>query len=471
MIRRIIYREILENVISFRFILSLLLAIVLFAIAGFVFIAKHSQASQDYWKNTNENLTGLSKKTKQLYNVALYEQRIYRKPTPLAFFEEGYEKHFPNCFRFNIFSMGLPEVLNGEDSSIRRFSDIDLAFIVSVILSFITFVLTYDTICGEKEDGTLRLMLAASVPRYKILLGKYIGAILTLGIPLLAGSLISMLIMTLSSNITIHTGDWVKIVMMSLLSLLYLSIFVWLGILVSSRTPHSANSMAVLLLVWVGWVIVVPGLGRIIADTAFENPTLAELQNRLADVRKQNLDDAASGKFGKNPSYFGVRELENPQGTAQMDNALTQAQNRVREDHLNRMIIPFIFGRAFTRFSPLVCYQCASEVLAGTGINRFKNQYQQVKRYQQELKEYVRDKDAEDPESLHLLCSKGQAINNWGVISKKPVNFDTVPKFQEREPVMGQLMKSVVWDITLLVLFNLTCFTAAFFSFLRYDVR
>jgi ABC-type transport system involved in multi-copper enzyme maturation permease subunit len=471
MILRMIYREILENLLSLRFVLSLLLAVSLFAAAGFVFVAKYQQESKDYWKDTNENLLGLSEKTKHLYDVALYEQKIYRKPKPLAFCAEGFEKYFPNRFRFNIFSMELPEVKSREHVDPGSFSDIDLAFIISVILSFVALVFTYNTICGEKEAGTLRLILASSVPRRDILIGKYIGSMLTLGIPLLLGLFIGLLIVTSSRDVTLRSGDWVKIIVIVLLSFLYLSIFVLLGMLVSSRTAHSANSMVILLLVWVGLVILIPSSGRIISDAAFKSPTQAELQSKLADVIQQILDDAASGKFGENPSYFGTKELENPKGTAQMVNARIEAENRVREDHLNRMMNPFIFGRSFTRLSPIVSYQCASEAIAGTGMSRFRNQYQQVKRYQQELKEFVRDKDAEDPESLHLLCSKGQAIKKWGVISKKAVDFDTVPKFQERSLAIGRSLKLALWDIGLLVLFNLAFFVVSFVSFLRYDPR
>ena len=104
-------------------------------------------------------------------------------------------------------------------------------------------------------------------------------------------------------------------------------------------------------------------------------------------------------------------------------------------------------------------------------INRFKSLYRQVKRYQAELKEYVRQKDAEDPDSLHLLCDHSQAIRDWGIMSKKPVSFDTVPKFQEQDLALGQPLKLAIWDIGLLILYNLVFFAAAYVSYLRYDVR
>jgi ABC-type transport system involved in multi-copper enzyme maturation permease subunit len=452
-----------------------------------MFVAKYKQDSQDYWKNTNKNLSNLSEKTKRLCDIALYEQIIYRKPKPLAVCTDGFEKYFPNCLRFNIFSFHDTEVRGGDDLDlirsmysdqagsqanldIVRFSDIDWVFIISLVLSFVALIFTYDTICGEKKAGTLRLMLSTSVQRHKILIGKYISIMLTLGIPLFIGLLANLLIVISSRDIILITCDWLKIFTIVLLSFLYLSFFVWLGMFVSSRTKHSAHSMVVLLLAWVGLTILIPSFGRIISETICKSPAPTELQRKLTEARKQISDDRNSGKFGENAGAFGGI-AENPPGTAQMVNAQTLAFNQIYEDHLNKLIAPLTVGRSLTRFSPTVLYQCASETISGTGITRFKNLYQQAKRYQIDLKEYVRDKDAQDPESLHLLCSHTQAIKDWTVISKKPVDFDTIPKFQEQDLTLGQSLKLTIWDIGVLFLFNILVFTAAYVAFLKYDVR
>jgi hypothetical protein len=60
---------------------------------------------------------------------------------------------------------------------------------------------------------------------------------------------------------------------------------------------------------------------------------------------------------------------------------------------------------------------------------------------------------------------------SWRAISHDPVDFETIPKFQERDLGLTQSLKSGVWDIGLLALFNLIFFAASFVSFLRYDVR
>ena len=97
--------------------------------------------------------------------------------------------------------------------------------------------------------------------------------------------------------------------------------------------------------------------------------------------------------------------------------------------------------------------------------------YQQIKEYQVQLKEFILTEDQKDPDSLHLLFNFDYATEHWQAISNKPVDFNTVPKFQEKDLALGQSLKLAIWDIGLLVLFNLVFFAASFASFLRYDVR
>jgi ABC-type transport system involved in multi-copper enzyme maturation permease subunit len=143
------------------------------------------------------------------------------------------------------------------------------------------------------------------------------------------------------------------------------------------------------------------------------------------------------------------------------------------DEYLRQMVDQANTGRYFTCISPAIIYQRASETIAGVGVRRVVNLCQQIKRYQESFKEFIRSKDAEDPNSLHLLFQFPHVwvAENWHVISDERVDFDNVPKFQDRDLALGQSLKLAIWDIGLLVLFNLVFFAASFVSFLRYDVR
>jgi len=472
MIRQIIHKEILENLLSFRFILSLVLIIVLFAVGGFVFVGKYKQQSSDYWEKTNENLAGLSTQSRQLYRLAFYRQSVWRKPKSLALCSEGFEKSLPNCFTFDVFSSDLPEIKGRGNFTLSHFSSIDWVFIVSMILSFLALVFTYDSVSGEKEDGTLRQMLANNIPRHEVLLGKYFGVVLTIGIPLFIGMLVSLIIVVASNVVVISGLDWSKILAIILMSFLYFSIFILLGMFVSSRTAYPANSMVVLLLIWVVVVVLIPSFGKIISEVSGKAPNPAELERKLAEVSTEIWNNSErygerAGNASGNLSWPG----NNPPARARLRNALTDAQNQAREDHHNKMIAQAFTGRNLTCFSPTVIYQRASETVAGTGINHVVSLQLQIKVYQAELKEFIRSRDAEDPLSLHLLFPEGYLVGAWRAVSHDPIDFATVPKFQERDLALGQSLKLAIWDIGLLVLFNLVFFTASFVSFLRYDVR
>ncbi len=473
MIRQIIYKEITQHVLSLRFVVSLILISLLFAASGFMFVGNFRQQSEDYWREINNNLSALDEQAQRLYQLAFYEQTIWRKPKPLSLCAGGFERSLPDWFCFNIFNMALPEVKSRSNFLLPYFIDIDWVFVISLILSFVILLFVYDSVCGEKESGTLGLILANSVPRHNVLLGKYLGVMFTLGIPMLVGLLVNLTIVLSSGLFNLDTEDWLRILGLVLVSFLYLSIFAFLGIFISSRSTHSAVSMVVLLFIWVGLVILIPGLGRAASRFSSQKSAGASLQSKLAQVDEEMWTDI-SGKFGKNAgrsrSNFND-PLNNPPARARWKNAWANAKNQVIEDHHNQMLAQAVIGRRFACISPTVVYQRASEAISGTGISRIVDLRNQIKRYQDDLKEYILSEDQQDPNSHHLLIASKFDVENWGTISKKPVDFDTVPKFQERDVAVGDSLQRAIWDIGLLILFNIVFFAASFVSFLRYDVR
>jgi ABC-type transport system involved in multi-copper enzyme maturation permease subunit len=473
MIFIIIRKEILHNLLSLRFILLLLLIISLFASSGFVFVAKYRIQSDDYWKSTNKNLAAFSERADQLYKLAFYDQEIWRKPKALTFCVGGHEKSLPNCFGTDAF-ISAWWTKGRHNFLLHRFGDLDWVFIISLPLSFMALFFTYDCICREREAGTLRLILSRPIPRYKVLVGKYAGAMVTIVLPLFVGLFVSLIIIISSGIIELHTNDWTKILVIVLLSILYLSIFILLGIFISSRMTYSTNSMVVLLLIWVGLVILVPCFGRAVSDIFYKIPSGAEWTRRYSEMLDQLEREARAGKFGENALGFDTdpnHPSVNPPAAARYWNAFTAGVMQQREEGHNQRVAQALAGRRFAYLSPTVLYQQASEVIAGTGIHRCINIWEQISQYRSQLKEYVLSNDAEDPDSPHLLFYFEYAVQNWKTISNKSVDFDTVPKFQERELALGQSMKLAIWDIGLLVLFNLVFFVASFVSFLRYDVR
>jgi len=228
------------------------------------------------------------------------------------------------------------------------------------------------------------------------------------------------------------------------------------------------------LLVWVGLVILIPCLGRAVSDVFYKAPSGAEWTRRYSEMLDQLERQAQAGKFGKNALGFHSdpnHPSVNPPAAARYWNAFSDGVMQQREDGHNQRVAQALAGRRFACLSPTVLYQQASEAIAGTGIHRCISIWDQINRYKSQFKEYVLSNDAEDPDSLHLLFGFEYAVGDWKAISNKPIDFDTVPKFQEHDLALGQSLKLAIWDIGQLTLFNLVFFAASWVSFMKYDVR
>ncbi len=260
----IIRKQVLHGLLSLRFSCTFILVAIVMISSALLFIDDHQQQLEDYSQNVikNSELLSLSGSWQSIYWVFSFNyQWVYRTPAKLAFIAEGNEKALPNAFQVNPFRIKGPEKKLRGNYLLPKFEDIDWTFVVSVMMSFAAIVLTYDSISGERENGTLRLSMSNPVPRNTMILGMYFGAMIVLSVPFLVGTLAVAIIMSASGSISLVGDDWLKIIIAVSLSLLYLSIFVLLGLFVSSLLRSSAACLAVLLLAWVVVVVVIPEIG------------------------------------------------------------------------------------------------------------------------------------------------------------------------------------------------------------------
>ena len=178
-------------------------------------------------------------------------------------------------------------ILLREDPIFAIFGELDLIFITKTVLSLLAILFTYNSISGEKEDGTLRLTLSYSLPRDSLIFGKMIGGFLCLAIPIGVPLVFGISLITLFPDFYLTGADWFRILLILGVFLLYLSVFFSLGMFVSARTSRSAISFLVLLLLWVIWVLIVPKGSVILASQFIEVPSIQEYRIREAQSRRQ----------------------------------------------------------------------------------------------------------------------------------------------------------------------------------------
>ena len=195
---------------------------------------------------------------------------IYRRPVELGTFVKGIEDRMNRPVRFfNIRKFGLQAGTDiGNTQERNKISTLyslpDFLFFTKVVLSLLVILFAYDTIAGERERGTLQLILSNSVSRGQVLLGKFLGGYLSITLPFLAASLIALFLFALSPSIALGSEGWLRIFCLLLTSLGYFGVFFLIGLSISAMTRRAATAVLISLAIWVVLTLIVPNVGWLV---------------------------------------------------------------------------------------------------------------------------------------------------------------------------------------------------------------
>lgn len=133
-----------------------------------------------------------------------------------------------------------------------EFTIASLVSLVIYLIPLIALLLGFDAIVGERERGSLDLLLALPITRLELLLGKYLGLAAALTLSTLAGfGLVAVLLVsqTGTAGLEPYAGFVFSAV---LLGLAFLSLAVMLSVLAADRTRASGLAIAL----WFFFVLV-----------------------------------------------------------------------------------------------------------------------------------------------------------------------------------------------------------------------
>ena len=457
MLREIIWRELLDHLQSLRFALTLVLVIVLMLTGSVLYIHDYRQQVADYRENISENRQLLENKAQRgLHRLVSLRptQLIYRSPSPLGFIAEGHEKDLPNAFGVDAFELVGPQTILRRNYTLQRFDALDWVFTIGIILSFAAFAMTYDSISGEAETGTLRLCLSNSLPRATLLFGKYIGTIISLAIPLIIGICMNTLIISLFGILPYEPIYWLQIGGVVLFSILYISVFATLGLFISCLTRTSSVSLVLLLLVWVCFAVFIPRTGGLLASRLAELPDEKTIARQANDTMHEIRKRYGEGRFSARWS---------PGEPLTRSARIGDAKQAIYNEYRNQQLHQVKLAQNISRISPTAIYQIGCETLVGTGIKRYERFFKKAIEYRHSLLQFTYEKYPFNPNVFLENEERGK-------LTEIRISLDKIPKFDDKPSNFSTSFTEASLDILLLFLFNLVFFMGAFLAFMRYDL-
>lgn len=475
----IIQRELFQYLSGLRFGLAILLIVSLMIVNAVEHVERYKTRQTEYHQRVSTSLERLKRNSDNLYNLVVFGPgELNKQPSKLSFCAQSSEQYLPTSV------LGWSAGWGREDATYKvsglwRFIynisppitpadvfpthlKIDWVFIISNILSFLALIFTFDAVSGEIERGTLRLTLSNSITRGTLLAGKFLSTLMSLGVVFLIGILMNLLLLHLSGTLQLNGPEWWRIVGIFVVSLMYLSIFIALGLFVSSLANHSAISLVVLLLLWVILGVLIPTtFGTILSGLNQSLSTQDYNTQRSAQRREIAERYEARGLYDEAPT----RAQPPTDATLLWTKFLNEeavADRRLSKEFLRTQIHQIQVARDFSRVSPTAIVQYAIESLAGTGFQRHLNFLENIENYAIAFNDFLISADQADPNSLHVpFVREG--------MSDKPLRFESIPKFQD-EIRLVDAFKGAILDMGLLFLFFGVLFIGMHLSFQRRDI-
>ena len=501
MLTTLIRRELLDNLMTFRFVVVFIITLLLVVVNTSVLIKDYDRRLASYnsaVKSNQEQLLG-----RRTYSSGSFD--VVRPPNLLSIFNAGLDKRLSN--EIFVFNGLVPTLWDGQlhgstNPLLNLFSSIDIVFIFEVVLSLMSLIFAYDALAGERERGTLRLVLTHPVSRGKILLAKYISAMICLLVPLLISLLLVVILLTTSTTVSLNLDDFLRIGGIVLSSIAYLSVFYLIGMLISVITHRTSTALMLAMFVWVFWVLVYPNVILVrITPAQPSEERLASAFNQIEQIweafDRERKDFLANDPIpGEDPNFgmeggSGFNEIWYKEKSTllytyiavsylnklddEFEPQVPHAQNYyrfmvprnidaaertwlVRKQALDSVFIrPAIVDRIFLRFSPVGMYDAATQAWAGTDLFGLRDFYEATRKYRRTVIDYLYDKNA-------------FGDRKWFSADKGAVDWNSLPQFSFQRSDVHINAKRALTDLLLLLMMNLILFMVIFLVFQRSEV-
>lgn len=266
------------------------------------------------------------------------------------------------------------------------FPSCDLIFMVGVLINLMAILFSYNAVTAEREEGTLAVLLASPVSRGTVIIGKWLGGLVSLLIPCLIAMTAMLLVLSQDPRVGLGSTDVVTIFLLCLLGGLYVAAVYTVSIFVSIRAPSSGLSLLILLLWWVLTVVAIPAvsapLGYVLTKGLSQGAAESQVvQHAYADYSKQ-IDSllATLGVVKYDQLSSEAKVLYDAAqcrliGQRQQDVRETGRQCLQREEKVN------VIAGWINRISPFGCFENCALAIARCGpdhdarLNRYNLDY------------------------------------------------------------------------------------------------
>ncbi|UFP96053.1 ABC transporter permease [Gloeobacter morelensis] len=314
-------------------------------------------------------------------------------PGPLAPLAVGQSDLYPYYFKVSTLNKQTfiqnNELENPTNLLAGRF---DLAFVIIYLLPLCILALGYNLLSGERDEGTLALLLSQPVGLPMLVLGKVLvrgGMVIALAAVLsLAGAVLGGADLG-DPGVRVRLGLWVLVV------ILYGVFWFALAVAVNAAGGRTPTNAVVLVGLWLLFVVIVPAVVNVAVSTASPVPSRVELIQAIREAT--NAANAQGSRllaryYEDHPELAPKDSRIDPGSFALRSTAVRETVDKaiapVLERYDRQLLAQQALVERYRYLSPAIVAQEAFNDLAGTGLGRYRHFQAQVDRYHRTWQAY-----------------------------------------------------------------------------------
>ncbi|MDR1054506.1 MAG: ABC transporter permease subunit [Prevotellaceae bacterium] len=527
MISLLVKKDFLLNLTSARFIIGLLLCLFIIPFTLIVSMDRYND-QQELYKVNIERAEDKMKNSKEYSSI---RPDVVRQPESLSIFSEGISENIGMSTTIYLFQ--YPLFLQGNANSIdnpllNAFFSIDFATVIAIIMSLLALVFSYDCFTLEREDSTIKMIFVNKISRSSFFIGKLCGILLTLLPILVFCYILSFLFIVLSPKLSFSINDWGNILLLFLSSIVYVIVFVLLGMFISSMVKRSSSSIIISLLAWIWFLFLMPNIASYAAHNfvktrLYDNVSFAmseiddefwkEDNDKNNSIQKE-LEINGLNHWNMNGDYDGRLSIYGgPRSTAEfylryipwyMPRSIDYADKKwaIQKDYFDGLARQEKIQQGLALLSPSEIFLQLSSALCHTDANSFIIYMDKVREYRQVLITYFKenkffesskwftsqniDSFAEDEiyqaflDGYSSVIGKGREIEDkflkenipeeWNSGYYPPLDLNDFPKFTYKSQISGKILNFVLIRFALLLFLAIILLMATMLRFRKYQL-
>jgi ABC-type transport system involved in multi-copper enzyme maturation permease subunit len=516
MILLIAKKEFLNNIITSGFIVGLALCLILIPYTVYTGIRSYENRLTQY-ETDMKSAEDVYQKS-QVY--AQVNPLIVRTVSPLSIFSKGILEQTGSKVKLDrkekpVFSSDV--VLLNENPFMGNFMSLDFTTALTILLSLLGVLFSYDMLSREKEQGTLKLSLSNPVSRSDFFLGKITGVFLILLPILIICFLIIFLIIQFAPSIHFSANDYGRIAMLVLMGLVYFAFFVFLGGFISSRTKSSTSSIIVNLFVWCFLLFLLPNTASYLGKNITKVDDYKQLIFNTQQIDKEFWDkhkefwETVQKEGFKHVGYFNCSGWDwdygnmvtfTPRSTMEFERRYKELTNPVlfancgrkwllQQDYLQQIYRQEKMLRYLSCMSPAEIFKHVSASLCRSGMDSEVSFMNQVRAFQDIHYDYfvqnriyssyayfTPQKEEDFPETMQegeiqysAWRETVQPESTFDMSSFGYMDTSDFPRFAYVQTTLGNDLQNQLYLFAGIIIVCILLFWFSFVSFIKYDVR